>query len=344
MDFPAEVLEEVFSSGGPLLPEEDQPPRRRSSTSHQPVPEEDGKPAAETTATEASSEENAPEEEPAEEPQETPEPQEAPKVSLEQIMNDTVSSVLEEQEDGILEERPPLREVLRHWWEKLTRPRSAAPIPQDTETLWEQPQEPQPEPEPDPEPDMDVAVRREAPLRPLKTPVLVRTAGGGAADGAVRAGRAGAVYPPAVGGIARAAGDHPRRIAAAGTGPVGRVWRSARKQLSQRRITCEAAALLASLVACLGDCVYAALGWQIILITGSSCRWRPSRSSPCCCVCGASCWRRQSQARRLPGLADLGVSRPTTYPTMYGEGDRQETYAPGPASSRERRRASPACI
>ena len=57
-------------------------------------------------------------------------------------MNDTVSSVLEEQEDGILEERPPLREVLRHWWEKLTRPRSAAPIPQDTETLWEQPQEP----------------------------------------------------------------------------------------------------------------------------------------------------------------------------------------------------------
>ena len=27
-------------------------------------------------------------------------------------MNDTVSSVLEEQEDGILEERPPLREVL----------------------------------------------------------------------------------------------------------------------------------------------------------------------------------------------------------------------------------------
>ena len=25
MDFPAEVLEEVFSSGGPLLPEEDQP-------------------------------------------------------------------------------------------------------------------------------------------------------------------------------------------------------------------------------------------------------------------------------------------------------------------------------
>ena len=40
----------------------------------------------------------------------------------------------------------------------------------------------------------------------------------------------------------------------------GRVWRSARKQLSQRRITCEAAALLASLV-CLGDCVYAALGY-----------------------------------------------------------------------------------
>ena len=137
MDFPAEVLEEVFSSGGPLLPEEDQPPETQIiHFPHQPVSEEEGKPAAETTATEASSEENAPEEEPAEEPQETPEPQEAPKVSLEQIMNDTVSSVLEEQEDGILEERPPLREVLRHWWEKLTRPRSAAPIPQDTEIFF----------------------------------------------------------------------------------------------------------------------------------------------------------------------------------------------------------------
>ena len=68
MDFPAEVLEEVFSSGGPLLPEEDQPSETQIiHFPHQPVPEEDGKPAAETTATEASSEENAPEEEPAEE-------------------------------------------------------------------------------------------------------------------------------------------------------------------------------------------------------------------------------------------------------------------------------------
>jgi len=129
MDFPAEVLEEVFSSGGPLLPEEDQPSETQIiHFPHQPVPEKDEEPTAETTATEASSEENAP----AEEPQGSAEPEEPPKVSLEQIMNDTVSSVLEEQEDGILEERPPLREVLRHWWEKLTRPRSAAPIPQDT--------------------------------------------------------------------------------------------------------------------------------------------------------------------------------------------------------------------
>ena len=154
MDFPAEVLEEVFSSGGPLLPEEDQPSETQIiHFPHQPVPEEDGKPAAETAPEEVPAEEKAPEQEPAEQPQgsaEPPEPQEAPKVSLEQIMNDTVSSVLEEQEDGILEERPPLREVLRHWWEKLTRPRSAAPIPQDTETLWEQPQEPQPEPESEP--------------------------------------------------------------------------------------------------------------------------------------------------------------------------------------------------
>ena len=48
MDFPAEVLEEVFSSGGPLLPEEDQPSETQIiHFPHQPVPEEDGKPAAE---------------------------------------------------------------------------------------------------------------------------------------------------------------------------------------------------------------------------------------------------------------------------------------------------------
>ena len=53
MDFPAEVLEEVFSSGGPLLPEEDQPPETQIiHFPHQPVSEEEGKPAAETTATE----------------------------------------------------------------------------------------------------------------------------------------------------------------------------------------------------------------------------------------------------------------------------------------------------
>ena len=51
MDFPAEVLEEVFSSGGPLLPEEDQPSETQIiHFPHQPVPEEDGKPAAETAA------------------------------------------------------------------------------------------------------------------------------------------------------------------------------------------------------------------------------------------------------------------------------------------------------
>ena len=265
MDFPAEVLEEVFSSGGPLLPEEDQPSETQIiHFPHQPVPEEDEEPTAETTATEASSEENAPEEEPAEEPQETPEPpepQEPPKVSLEQIMNDTVSSVLEEQEDGILEERPPLREVLRHWWEKLTRPRSAAPIPQDTETLWEQPQEPQPEPEPDPEPDMDVAVRAEkrrcARLKRqcwcvLPEAVLLTVLS--VLDGL------GLYVPQLWAALPVLRGIIPGGLLLLALALSGRVWRSARKQLSQRRITCEAAALLASLV-CLGDCVYAALGY-----------------------------------------------------------------------------------
>lgn len=258
MDFPAEVLEEVFSSGGPLLPEEDQPSETQIiHFPHQPVPEKDEEPTAETTATEASSEENAP----AEEPQGSAEPEEPPKVSLEQIMNDTVSSVLEEQEDGILEERPPLREVLRHWWEKLTRPRSAAPIPQDTETLWEQPQEPQPEPEPDPEPDMDVAVRAEkrrcARLKRqcwcvLPEAVLLTVLS--VLDGL------GLYVPQLWAALPVLRGIIPGGLLLLALALSGRVWRSARKQLSQRRITCEAAALLASLV-CLGDCVYAALGY-----------------------------------------------------------------------------------
>ena len=176
-------------------------------------------------------------------------------------MNDTVSSVLEEQEDGILEERPPLREVLRHWWEKLTRPRSAAPIPQDTETLWEQPQEPQPEPEPDPEPDMDVAVRAEkrrcARLKRqcwcvLPEAVLLTVLS--VLDGL------GLYIPRLWAALPVLRGIIPGGSLLLALALSGRVWRSARKQLSQRRITCEAAALLASLV-CLGDCVYAALGY-----------------------------------------------------------------------------------
>lgn len=308
MDFPAEVLEEVFSSGGPLLPEEDQPSETQIiHFPHQPVPEEDGKPAAETTATEASSEENAPEEEPAEEPQETPELQEAPKVSLEQIMNDTVSSVLEEQEDGILEERPPLREVLRHWWEKLTRPRTAAPIPQDTETLWEQPQEPQPEPEPDPEPDMDVAVRAEkrrcARLKRqcwcvLPEAVLLTVLS--VLDGL------GLYIPRLWAALPCCGGSSPADCccwhwpcrAGSGAAPVS---------------SCPSAASPARRRRCWHRwCVWGTAStppWA----TGSSCRWRPSRSSPCCCACGASCWRPKPGSQ-ASGWPIWGVSRPTTYP------------------------------
>lgn len=190
MDFPAEVLEEVFSSGGPLLPEEDQPSETQIiHFPHQPTPEEDGKPAAETTATEASSEENAPEEEPA-----------------------------------------------------------------------EQPQEPQPEPEPDPEPDMDVAVRAEkrrcARLKRqcwcvLPEAVLLTVLS--VLDGL------GLYVPQLWAALPVLRGIIPGGLLLLALALSGRVWRSARKQLSQRRITCETAALLASLV-CLGDCVYAALG------------------------------------------------------------------------------------
>lgn len=92
-----------------------------------------------------------------------PEPEEElppDRVSLKNLMYDTVDSVLAENDDGILEEPPTLRERLQ---ELLNRRRSRKkPRPRhDTEQLWEEPERRRPEPEPKPEPDSDEAFRAE---------------------------------------------------------------------------------------------------------------------------------------------------------------------------------------
>ena len=77
------------------------------------------------------------------------------RVSLKNVMHDTVDAVLAENDDGILEPPPSLREWLHGLLERRHIRRG---LPQDTEQLWEEPQRRRrPEPEPEPEPDRDEA-------------------------------------------------------------------------------------------------------------------------------------------------------------------------------------------
>ena len=88
-----------------------------------------------------------------------PEPEEElppDRVSLKHLMYDTVDAVLAENDDGILEEPPTLRERLR----ELMKGRRRRTRRQDTEQLWAEPERLEPEPE-EPEPDYDEAFRAE---------------------------------------------------------------------------------------------------------------------------------------------------------------------------------------
>ena len=100
------------------------------------------------------------EEKPYTPPSPPPEPEEElppDRVSLKSMMYDTVDAVLAENDDGILEEPPTLRERLRSLLDRRRRTRR-----QDTEQLWAEPERPAPEPEPlGPEPDSDEAFRAE---------------------------------------------------------------------------------------------------------------------------------------------------------------------------------------
>ena len=137
--------------------------------------------------------------------------------------------MLEEQEDGILEERPPLREVLRHWWEKLTQgPQRRPPSRRIRRPCGSSRRSLQPEPEPDLAGYGRLSgaeKRRRARLKRqcwcvLPEAVLLTVLS--VLDGlGLDIPRLWAALP--------VLGDHPRRIAALALALSGRVWRSARK-------------------------------------------------------------------------------------------------------------------
>lgn len=79
------------------------------------------------------------------------------RVSLRDVMRDTVDQALAENEDGILPQKQSLKERIRN---NIVRRREKSRIPQDTEQLWEEPVIPKPEPL-KPEPDSDSAERFE---------------------------------------------------------------------------------------------------------------------------------------------------------------------------------------
>lgn len=114
--------------------------------------------------------EPVPEPKPTVEPESVPEPEDTPlsdvpdRVSLKDVMNQTVESVLEESEDGVLDEPVPLGQRLAALLHRFTergddRRRG---LSQETEQLFDEPEdEPEPEEPEEPEPRMDDALREE---------------------------------------------------------------------------------------------------------------------------------------------------------------------------------------
>lgn len=93
---------------------------------------------------------------PAREPEEELPPD---RVSLKHVMQDTVDAVLAENDDGILEPPPSLKERLHGLLaRRQSRGRGLA---QDTEQLWAEPEQKRPKPKREPEPDSDEAFRAE---------------------------------------------------------------------------------------------------------------------------------------------------------------------------------------
>ena len=143
-----EAILAEYGKGGrqPVLEEEAAIPETPAEEKA-PVPVSEAVPPSET---EAPSEPAAPEKN---EPEyESPAPD---RVALKDIMSQTVDAVLEDEDDGVIAQPVPLRERLAALLERFRRPaaeQKRRPAFQDTEQLFDEPEE-EPEPEEPPEPE-----------------------------------------------------------------------------------------------------------------------------------------------------------------------------------------------
>lgn len=140
-----------------IVPEEVPVPEKQGDTAEYPVirpaPEKNPEKKTEKKARKQAKKKQEP-------PAPPPEPEEElppDRVSVKNIMHDTVDAVLAENDDGILEPPPTPRERLQGLKRRRTRRRPR----QDTERLWEEPERQPQEPAPEPEPDSDEAFRAE---------------------------------------------------------------------------------------------------------------------------------------------------------------------------------------
>lgn len=166
-----EAILAEYGRGG-RQPAPDTAPAAESAPAAPPAPEPvpDPIPASEPMPAPAAEPESVPEPEAASEPESIPEPEDTPlsdvpdRVSLKDVMNQTVESVLEESEDGVLDEPVPLGQRLAALLHRFTargddRRRG---LSQETEQLFDEPEdEPEPEEPEEPEPRMDDALREE---------------------------------------------------------------------------------------------------------------------------------------------------------------------------------------
>lgn len=152
------ILAEYGKGGRQPVPTEEAAAPETPAEEKAPVPVSEAVPPSET---EAPSEPAAPEKN---EPEyESPAPD---RVALKDIMSQTVDAVLEDEDDGVIAQPVPLRERLAAVLERFHRPAAEQrrrPAFQDTEQLFDEPEE-EPEPEEPPEP-LPEDVLREAKRR-----------------------------------------------------------------------------------------------------------------------------------------------------------------------------------
>ena len=154
------ILAEYGKGGRQPVPTEEAATPETPAEEKAPVPVSEAVPPSET---EAPSEPAAPEKN---EPEyESPAPD---RVALKDIMSQTVDAVLEDEDDGVIAQPVPLRERLAAVLERFHRPAAEQrrrPAFQDTEQLFDEPEEePEPEEPPEPEP-LPEDVLREAKRR-----------------------------------------------------------------------------------------------------------------------------------------------------------------------------------